>query len=204
MDLLSFLCMLSLPAGAQPDGAASAPPIAGKQTAADHTVAVDVAVPFHLAQGWRYTWRADRPVVDAGWLLVVEVDPALARPTQGLTPVLMVGSWPAERLSWSDQDSHMVVIVPESLDLAETPVFWGPATLPEQLDPARCDAAAAAARHAGAVGVGAVPLAAALLAGGGPRSLADRKALYALAAELVATWVPDQAERVAPWREASP
>ncbi|RME24153.1 MAG: hypothetical protein D6798_11895, partial [Deltaproteobacteria bacterium] len=124
------------------DGPAAAPPEPGNGP--DRTVALRIAVPFRVHQGWRYTWRADRPVVTEGWLLVVEVDPELSRPRQDLSPVLMAGPWPVERITWGYDDPTMAVIVPAAVDLAETPLYWGPAALPEQLDAERCAAAAEA------------------------------------------------------------
>ncbi len=35
------------------------------------------AQPFFLDEGWIHEWRAERPVVDAGYLLVIQTDPEL-------------------------------------------------------------------------------------------------------------------------------
>ncbi len=160
-----------------------------------------VAIPFTLSQPYAHSWHQERAEVDQGWLLVLEVDPADARPRQVGAPTLFVGAVPAERLSWSVQDEHLVVVAPGPLDLLETPIFWGSALLPEQVDLQVGQAEAAAAQAAGVTPTPGPVLAAARLVGGETRTLADRAALYSLAAEVITTWVPDQAERVAPWRE---
>ncbi|MCB9780814.1 MAG: hypothetical protein H6742_19755 [Alphaproteobacteria bacterium] len=145
-----------------------------------------VAIPFQAATPWPHAWHAEHTPVHDGVVLVLEVDPADARPRDVGGPVLYVGPVPAERISWSAQSDHLVVVAPGPLT-PETPVFWGPSTLPEDVD-----AAVGARAAAGQAAVGPVPLQA-------PWRVQDQTDLYRQLAPVVREWVPDDAGRVEGW-----
>lgn len=161
------------------------------------------AEPFHLATPYTHSWRAERPSVSSGWLLVLAVDPEVVVPRQTAEPVLVVGLQTAERINHGDVSSRLVVIVPATfdaarglpdLDPARAPAWFAAPALPEQTDAAALARAAQSARSAGVQ-----PLEA------GPRTrpgavsqrltvLPDRTALERHAAELVALWSPEEFE----------
>jgi len=143
--------------------------------------------PFHLDAPLSYRWCAERPDIDEGLILVLRVDPAVARPLQGPEAELYVGDRPAQRLSWSATASALVVLVPGPVDLARVPVYWGPQTLPEQVDLAAGTAALASARAAGIQPFGAAQIAAVQQP---PLDLADPVALMAAVQPLVQQWAP--------------
>ncbi|MCK6504892.1 hypothetical protein L6R53_16090 [Myxococcota bacterium] len=156
---------------------------AGPARAAAPIGSVALAWPFSVDQPFPHAWRADQPAVREGLVLVVGVDPQVARPRQGPHPVLYVGDMPAERLSWSATAPWLVVLVPGPVDLARTPVFWGDETLPEQVDPEHGQAQLEAARQAGIAPL--APQATAL-----PLRVADQQALLQAVAPLVQQWAP--------------
>src|SRR5258706_85949 len=57
------------------------------------------AQPFALEQPAVHWWRKERASYSAGWLVVLEVDPALVQPTARAEPVLYVGHETAERFN---------------------------------------------------------------------------------------------------------
>lgn len=108
--------------------------------AVDHLVSVTA---FQLETPYRYDWRADRPWVHSGYLVVLSVDPALVRPRQTAEPVLYVGGQPAERMNQGTGSGQVIAIVPavlddrnhpDYLDLEQTRFWFGNPALPEQLD----------------------------------------------------------------------
>lgn len=113
--------------------------------------------PFELAMPARHLWRAEKPEVRTGYLIVLEVDPALVLPRQVAEPVLYVGHQTAERINVGYESGHVVAIVPgvtdpESdsyLDLAETLIWFGTPELPERIDGERIATEHANARAAG-------------------------------------------------------
>ncbi len=115
------------------------------------------ARPFTLDVPFTHTWRAEQPVFSAGMVLVLAVDPDLVYPRQTAEPILYVGDQTAERVNLGHESGRVVAIVPAAvdaagavaLDLADAPVFFGAAGLPEQVDAARAAAELAAARQRG-------------------------------------------------------
>lgn len=156
---------------------------AGPARAAAPVDSVALAWPFSVDQPFPYTWRADHPEVREGLILVVGVDPGVARPRQGPHPVLYVGDTPAERLSWSATAPWLVVLVPGPVDLARTPVYWGDETLPEQVDATHGQAQLDAALRAGIAPL--APQSTAL-----PLRVADQQALSQAVGPLVQQWAP--------------
>ena len=155
-----------------------------------------VAVPFRVEQPYTHFWRAERPNVRAGHLLVLAVDPLVVRPRQTAEPILFVGDQTAERINWGHEDGALVVIVPATpgkggwpqRELAGLPMWFGEPGLPEQVD-------AAAIREARSLvpdllGFGEARVNAALAAGGDALTCRDLAQLYVFAADWVERFAP--------------
>jgi hypothetical protein len=103
--------------------------------------AIVAAQPFVLDRAWRHTWRKEQPQFDAGWLVVLSVDPTLVVPRQVEEPVLYAGAQTVERINVGEQSGHVVAIIPSkrderghvALDLATTPLWFGSNELPERV-----------------------------------------------------------------------
>ena len=106
---------------------------------------------FELQAPYTHWWRKERPKVAAGWLLVLDVEPDMVRPTQNAQPVLYVGTQTAERINIGYQSGKLVVLVPGNADLTETPIFFGAPALPEQIGVTEIEADVAAAALRGVV-----------------------------------------------------
>jgi hypothetical protein len=151
------------------------------------------ATPFTVERAWTHNWRAERPTYDAGWLLVLEVDPQLVQPTQMEEPVLYAGNETVERINHGFASGKVVAIVPSkrtptgvvALDLAATPLWFGAPALPE-----RVDAAYIAGELEKARALGVTPLA--LPAIGDLMALASRDELDPLCGELVLHNAPEE------------
>jgi hypothetical protein len=120
-------------------------------------IAILDARPFAVDEPFVHEWRAEKPLVDAGYLMALEVDPELARPRQTYEPVLYVGEQTAERCNAPEQGGVLIVLVPApldargrvALDLDTAPIWFGSLELPERVDAARIARELAAARAAG-------------------------------------------------------
>ena len=106
---------------------------------------------FEVEKPFPHVWRADRRLVNNGWLLVVSGDPALFVPRQIKEPVLYVGAETAQRVNFPEQSGKLVVIVPGDFRLEDAPIFFGAEALPEELRQGQIDAELEAARTAGVV-----------------------------------------------------
>jgi len=106
------------------------------------------AQPFQLTEPARYLGRGDHAAFSGGWIVQVEVASGSGRARQVAQPVLYVGEWPARRVNHSEAGTCLVVWVPQPVALGESPVFFGPQTLPERVDESAGKAAAAAAEGA--------------------------------------------------------
>jgi len=89
--------------------------------------------PFVLSEPYQYQFSADHQLVSSGKILVISVDPELAKPRQADLPVLFVGDTPAELTNWGYETGNMIIIAPGDVDLAVTPIFFGSMMLPEQI-----------------------------------------------------------------------
>jgi len=115
------------------------------------------ARPFAVDEPFVHEWRAEKPLMSAGYLLALQVDPDLARPRQTYEPVLYVGEQTAERCNAPEVGGVLVVVVPApldaagrvALDLDTAPIWFGSLELPERVDAARITRELAAARAAG-------------------------------------------------------
>jgi hypothetical protein len=154
------------------------------------------AQPFLLERGWRHTWRAEQPLFDAGWIVVLEVDPALVVPRQVAEPVLYAGGETVERVNFGHGSGRVVAIIPSArdaqggvaVDLSVTPLWFGAAELPERVDGVRV-----AEEMARAVAKGVRPLVAPVVVGEALR-LRSRDELDERAAVMVLENAPDEGD----------
>jgi hypothetical protein len=160
------------------------------------------ARPFTLDVPFTHMWRAERPQVQAGWVLVLAVDPALVYPRDTAEPILYVGDQTAERVNLGNESGHVVAIVPAplgasgnvALDLSRAPIFFGEPGLPEQVDAAKAAAELAAARQRGLAAPAAATVAA---VSDSPVHFTDDFELHAWCSDLIQTWSPQEIDLIA-------
>jgi hypothetical protein len=116
--------------GAAAVGSAAPPPVPATPASIEELV---YAAPVTLRHGYQSDWRVERPLVTAGYLVVLRVKPALVYPRQVAEPVLYAGDQTGERLNVGYRSGHVVAIVPGPLDLARSPIWFGQPALPEQV-----------------------------------------------------------------------
>jgi len=164
-------------------------------------VTLIAARPFTLDVPYAHDWRAERPTVQAGMLLVLGVDPDLVHPRQGYEPVLYVGGQTAERVNAGHESGHLIAIVPApldasgqvALDLAAAPIFFGAPALPEQVDAAIVAKELAAAKARGIVPPTPEQVATALQ----PQvPFHDAYDVRVYAADLIEAWSPTEVDLV--------
>jgi hypothetical protein len=152
------------------------------------------ARPFTLETPYAYTWTAEQTSITSGYVLVVEVEPELARVKSTWNPVLYAGRYPAEITSSDPETGRVVVIVPGDLDLSRDPVFFGSVELPDRVTAERGRQELAAARAVGYAPLTAEALRLALQAGGERATLRDAGYLYGgPVADAIERYVPSQA-----------
>lgn len=159
--------------------------------------------PFTLDEPYVHAWRAERPEVDAGFILVLEVEQPFTIARDSLESVLYVGEQVAERLNWGTGSGRVVALVPAprgaegepELDLEAALMWYGTPALPERVDSARVDAERDLARAGGVEPLGAASLEAAREAGGELVHLPDRTTLERYAAGLILEYSPSEAAR---------
>ena len=197
---VALAALLSIPEQGRAQGPGSRTPGVASAAVPGAGIAVLHAQTFHLAESYEHAWCAERPRVQSGWLLVLDVPPELARQRALATPVLQVGDRIPERINQGWPDGRLVVLVPGAVDLAAAPIFFGPAALPETID-----ARAASLERDRALAAGVTPRPAgeldAALSQGGSRGgpalvLPDHGALRRRAAELVLLHAPSEHELV--------
>ncbi len=131
----------------------AAPP----QTPATPAAVQDIvfAQPFTLETGEVSTWRADKPMVTSGYILVLKVNPDLVYPRQTAEPVLYVGDTTAERMNVGYQSGYVVAVVGAditgnaAMDLSKVKIWFGTPELPERVDATRIAQESALADAAG-------------------------------------------------------
>jgi len=157
--------------------------------------------PFVLDEGYVHAWRAERPVVTAGYLIAVATDRDLLVRRQTGEPVLYAGAQTAERLNDGTSTGVVVAIVPVERNGAGRPrwsagrqaVWFGDPELPERVT---ARAIAAQARKAARLGVSA-PRPPELRAASLPLApLRDRVELEHLAADWIEELSPDEVDLV--------
>jgi len=161
-----------------------------------------LARPFTLETPYEHGWRLEKPSVNAGWLLVLEVDPTYVEPRQVLMPVLLVGDQTVECVNFGQESGRVVAIVPAPvddrgepvLDLATSPVWFGIPELPERVDAAWIAIERSRAHTAEAVTFTAAEVSAARERGGAPLRLENRVALDHDAALLILEHSPNEHE----------
>lgn len=146
---------------------------------------------FHVAKPYQHLYRADRPFVDHGWLLVLECDATLLVRRQVAEPVLIVGNQTAERVNVGDKSGRLVVLVPGDIDLAKAPIFLGQAQLPEEMRQKQIDAELATTT---ATPPNAAEIRKALVAG--VQNCADDYELRLRAIDLVERYSPDEQDLI--------
>lgn len=177
-------------AGAGP-AAAAQPAVPPVQLDLVHAERFTVEQPFH------HLWRADRPLVANGWLLVLSGDPAVLQPRQTKEPVLYVGAETADRVNTGRESGKLVVIVPGDFWLEDAPIFFGREALPEEVRQPWIDRELAAARAAGAVAPTAEHAAQVTAEA---RTFATDFELRLRAIDLVERFSPDEKDLIAGWR----
>ncbi len=159
------------------------------------------AQPFVLAESYRHEWRRDEFSVEAGWILVLDVDPTLVSPHQTAEPVLYVGDQTAERINQGDQSGHVVAIVPSHLDaaagmpstdLTNALMWFGTPRLPEDVDASILARERLLAVKAGIAPIATDALVKAEARGGKLAVFKDRTELDRYAATLITVWSPDE------------
>lgn len=113
------------------------------------------ARPFTIETGEINYWRAEKPEIVSGYIIVLEVNPDLVYPRQTLEPVLYVGDQTAQRLNVGYESGFVVALVPGQLegegklDLTKAPIWFGAPELPERVDADRIRQEKALALNAG-------------------------------------------------------
>lgn len=125
MRIVAFVVAVSLLAVPACAAAIPPPPVAVKN--------IVVAQPFTLGRPYVYDWSAEKLVVQSGVLVVLDVDPALAKARDALEPVLYAGDVPVQRLNSGGESGRVVAIIPGNVDLATTPIWFGAPGLPGRI-----------------------------------------------------------------------
>jgi hypothetical protein len=150
---------------------------------------------FTLAEGYKFEWRKDQPMVKEGTILVLKVNPDLVYARQVAEPVLYVGDTTAERINVGYGSGRVIAIVPGKVDLTKTPIWFGTPELPERVDAAMIKSERAAAEKAGIKPFDKKTVAAAQKNGGKARlEVADRYELHRSLAPLVLEYSSDETE----------
>ncbi len=186
--LISISSLLMLAAVAS----AEVPAIPATPAAVDDLI---YARSFTLAEGYKFEWRKDQPMVKEGTILVLKVNPDLVYARQVAEPVLYVGDTTAERINVGYGSGRVIAIVPGKVDLAKTPIWFGTPELPERVDAAMIKSERATAEKAGIKPFGKKTIAAAQKNGGKARlGIPDRYELHRALAPLVLEYSSDETE----------
>lgn len=160
------------------------------------------ARPFVLDEPYAHEWRAEAPLVRAGYALVLRVPAELAETRATFEPVLFAGQETVERVNAPRVGQNLVVVVPAperdgrvQLDLERTALWFGSLELPERLDAARI---AAEARAAEARGIGPARRGPKVRSLGADQTLrlANRRELDAYLADWVEFYSPEETDLV--------
>ena len=138
------------------DAALKAPLQVPENPAVELPVELIYARAFQLDTPAVHAWSAEQLTYTDGVLVVLEADPDWLASRQTAEPVLYVGNQTLERINVGHPSGHLVGIVPgiTLAELADAPIFFGQATLPESVDQAHIDAELNAAVSSGLRGPG--------------------------------------------------
>lgn len=162
------------------------------------------AMPFTLQTPYAYDWRAERPMVSSGYLVVLRVDPQDVQPKQTAEPVLYVGSQTAERINHGHLSGYVVAIVPATVnpedrdyvDLKESLLWFGAPQLPERVDAIEIEDQLDLARQSAITPLPPGNIDRALSEGGSLVALKDKRALLAQALNLLRKYSPEDVETI--------
>jgi hypothetical protein len=179
--------------------AAAPPPVPSTPATADKLV---YAQPVILEEAFEFEWRAEKPEVSAGYIIVLEVDPDMVYPRQTYQPVLYVDGQTVMRINVGYVSGRVVGFVPSDLkedgtfelDLSKARIFFGSPALPEQVDAAAIEQEKASARAASIQTRPQQEVSEAMEKGGEVVTLKDRRAIYREAARLIQEYAPDESE----------
>lgn len=202
MSLLAPLFLLlagSSPVSAQNDPAPTEAAVAERPGGVHELL---FARPFRLDEPYRHTWRAEQPLVSAGYLVVLRVDEDLARPRQTAEPVLFAGAQTLERVNTGRGSGRLVVVLPSTwdaqhgfaVDLAKTAFWFGEPELPERIDAARASEEAQRAHARGVRPFDAEAVKKALARGGEVLRIRDAGELRRAAARRILEFAPAEEE----------
>lgn len=154
--------------------------------------------PFRLKAAYRFDWLQNRPLVNAGLLVVLRVDPKYVLPRDTAEPVLYAGDQTIQRLNQGHRSGYVIGIIPGEIDLASAPIWFGRPQLPERVTPAVIRAERALADRAGIKAFGPDKVR------GARRETIAVNDLAALlrgpAADLVLRYSPDEKDLAETWR----
>ena len=152
---------------------------------------------FRVQRPFQHVWRADKPMVNTGWLLVLAGDAEKLQPRQWKEPVLYVGEQTADRMNFG-ASGKLVVIVPGDFRLQDAPIFFGPEALPEELHARDIRAALANAKAAGAKAPNQATIAQATV--DGVLTFESDYELRLRAIDLVEEHSPQETDLISGWR----
>ncbi|MFT7486792.1 MAG: hypothetical protein ACI9F9_002648 [Candidatus Paceibacteria bacterium] len=149
----------------------SPPPVTDEAQAA---YALVEARPFLLEESYISYDSKQQQEVRSGWALVLRVPPHVAEMRNGLMQVLCVGDRVAERWNSGGPSGHIIVTVPAvldamdqpQLDLAQSPIWFAAAELPERVDAAWIERELVTAQLQGIQAFGSAEVQSALQRGG--------------------------------------
>jgi len=144
-----------------------------------------IAQPFELEEGFHFSWRAERPLVTSGHLLVLAVEPDLVYPRQTAEPILYVGDQTAMRINVAYPSGKLLALIPGELPQTGTRIWFGTPGLPEQVTAAGISEARQLAEAEGIGPLAAVDVAGALERGGPTVRAADLDSLLGAAESLL-------------------
>lgn len=157
--------------------------------------------PFRLKTGYHYDWLEGRPFVSDGLLVVLRVDPNQVVPRNTAEPVLYAGDRTVQRLNQGDSSGYVIGIIPglpDEVDLAAVPIWFGRPELPERVTPKVIQDERELAEKAGIQPFGPDKVTVVR------RDAIDVEDLAALlrgpAADLVLKFSPDEKDLVETWR----
>ncbi len=203
MNLLRTMLLLVATLAAVGASSAAAPPAVGNPRLAALPAGIRAVVavrPFRVATPWPHEWRADRPEVREGWIVVLTADPALVRPRQTEQAVLMAGAMTLEVVHVAPESGTVIAILPrdpagDRVEIDALPFHVASPALPESLSVGQAEAKRAAAV---AAGIGPRPAAEwtrARAAGGTAIDFRDREELDRSIAALMRTFMPGESAR---------